>query len=150
MAGSSGERRDWGAVMRAALTERLGLKTAALLLSLLLWLVVEARRPAEMYVDLSLEPVLPDSAVLREPPPRLRALVAGRAASLVRLLAAPPVIHQTIGGSTPDSIVLQLSPADLRLSRDLSDDLRVLDIQPRSVTLHFAPRADGRHPARSR
>ena len=40
-------RRTWRARLREVATERLGLKAIALLLAVLLWLVVHARRPAE-------------------------------------------------------------------------------------------------------
>ena len=38
--------RSWRSRLREVFTERLGLKAIALLLSVLLWLVVQARRPA--------------------------------------------------------------------------------------------------------
>ena len=40
-------RRAWRTKLRESVTERLGLKAIALLLAVLLWLVVHARRPAE-------------------------------------------------------------------------------------------------------
>ena len=40
-------RRTWRARLRESVTERLGLKVIALLLALLLWLVVQVRRPAD-------------------------------------------------------------------------------------------------------
>ena len=39
--------RTWRTRLREVATERLGLKAIALLLAVLLWLVVHARRPAE-------------------------------------------------------------------------------------------------------
>ena len=38
--------RTWRARLRESVTERLGLKLIALLLAILLWLVVQVRRPA--------------------------------------------------------------------------------------------------------
>lgn len=40
-------RHTWRTRLREVATERLGLKAIALLLAVLLWLVVHARRPAE-------------------------------------------------------------------------------------------------------
>jgi hypothetical protein len=40
-------RRTWRSRLREVGTERLGLKAIALLLAVLLWLVVHARRPAD-------------------------------------------------------------------------------------------------------
>jgi hypothetical protein len=51
-------RHDWRAKLRETFTERLGLKVIALLLAVLLWLVVEARRPADGDVTVGAAPLL--------------------------------------------------------------------------------------------
>ena len=54
--------RSWRTRLREVFTERLGLKAIALLLSVLLWLVVQARKPASRgYTSVGAAPVA-DSA----------------------------------------------------------------------------------------
>jgi hypothetical protein len=126
------------------LTERLGLKATALLISVLLWFVVGARQPTEGYVNVRLEPELDSTLELLERPPLLRALVAGRAADIVKLYASPPVLRRTIGGEAPDTLVLDVSPADVHLPPEVASDVHVLDVEPRKVTLRFGTSATRR------
>jgi hypothetical protein len=135
------ERRTWRARFRAWFTERLGLKFTALLITVLIWLLVGARERTESFVPVSVTPVLDSSLVLLGDPPRLRALVAGSTADIVKLYATPPEIRRSIGGDVPDTLVLDLTPSDVRIPPELSADVRVLDVQPRSVTLRFETKA---------
>jgi hypothetical protein len=136
----------WRRRLREIATERLGLKAIALLLALLMWLVVSARQPTESYVRVRVRPSLDSSLVLLEGTTELRALVAGRAADLVKLAADPPVVRRSVGGDAPDTLVLDVTPADVHLPPELADQVRVLDVQPRSVTLRFETRATRRVP----
>lgn len=123
------------------MTEHLGLKSTALLITVLIWLLVGARQPTEGFVPVSVTPVLDSSLVLLGDPPRLRALVAGSTADIVKLYATPPEIRRTVGGDVPDTLVLDLTPADVRLPPELTGAVRILDLQPRSVTLRFETKA---------
>jgi len=140
------ERRTWRARLRAWFTERLGLKFTALLITVLIWLVVGARERTESFVPVSVTPVLDSSLVLLGDPPRLRALVSGSTADVVKLYATPPEIRRSIGGDVPDTLVLDLTPSDVRIPPELSADVRVLDVQPRSVTLRFETKASDQVP----
>jgi hypothetical protein len=122
------------------LTERLGLKATALVIAVLLWLVIGARQPTESYVSVQVMPVLDSTRVLRGAPPYVRALVEGRAADIVKLRVAPPVLRRTIDDDTADSLVLHLVPADVHLPADMAGGVRVLELDPRTVTLYFATR----------
>src|SRR5215207_1093730 len=139
-------RIDWSRRLRGALTERLGLKAIALLLALLLWLVVSARRPTEGYVRVRVAPSLDSSLVLLDGTTEVRALVAGRAADLVKLAANPPVVRRSVGGDVPDTLMLDVTPADVHLPTELVDAVRVIDVQPRSLMLRFETRATRRVP----
>jgi hypothetical protein len=123
--------------LRGAFTERLGLKATAFVLAVMLWVLVSAREPTEGLVRVRVMPVLDSSLVLRDGPPELRALVAGRAADLVKLYANPLVVRRTVGGDVPDTLVLDVAPSDVHIPAELSNVVRVLDVQPRSVTLRF-------------
>lgn len=135
--------------VRAALTERLGLKATALLIAVLLWLVIGARQPTESYISVQVMPVLDSSLVLLGEPPVVNALVAGRAADIVKLQAAAPVVRRTIDGNAPDTLVLDLVPGDVHLPAEMTSDVRVLDVEPRSVMLRFATRTSRRVEVRS-
>lgn len=137
-------RRSWRAHLRAGFTERLGLKATALLITVLIWLLVGARQRTESFVPVSVTPVLDSSLVLLGDPPLLRALVAGSTADIVKLYATPPEIRRTVSGDVPDTLVLDLTPSDVRIPPEMSGDVRVLDVQPRSVTLRFETKASSR------
>jgi YbbR domain-containing protein len=132
--------------VRAALTERLGLKATALLIAMLLWLVVSARQPVEEYVTVRVMPTLDSSLVLLEQPVALRALVTGRAVDIVKLRADPPAVHRLVDADVPDTLVLAVNQSDVRIPPELADHVHVLDVQPRTVALRFGTRATRRVP----
>ena len=133
-------RQSWRAHAREIATERLGLKAIALVLAVLLWLVVSARRQTEGYVRVQVTGQLDSSPVPIAGTTPLRALVAGRAADLVKLAADPPVVRHGVGGDTPDTVRLDVAPADVHLPPGLADRVRVVDVTPRTVTLRFRAR----------
>ena len=141
-----GPRRQerWRSALRGALTERLGLKATALTLAVLLWVIASARQPTQGYVRVQVVPALDSSLVLLDPPSSLEALVAGRAVDIVKLYAEPPSVHRRIDGDVPDTLVLDVTPSDVRLAPEFANDVRILDVQPRSVTLRFGTRATRR------
>ena len=128
---------DWRRRLRDITTERLGLKAIALVLALLLWIVVSLREPTEGYVRVRVTPVVDSSLVLIGAAPEVRALVSGRAADLVKLYSTPLVLRRTVSGDVPDTLMLDLTPADVHVPAELSEVVRVLDVQPRVVRLRF-------------
>lgn len=129
-AGVSFQRR-----LRAALTERLGYKAAALFFAIVLWLVVSAEEPSEELVPVRLEATYDSARVLTTPRPVLRALVAGRARDLIKLYDTPPVVRRVITDDQPDSIAFEVTPADVYVPPGV--DAIVRDVQPRTVLLVF-------------
>jgi hypothetical protein len=123
------------------LAERLGLKATALGIAVLLWFAIGVRQPTESYVVVTVMPVLDSSLVLVGDPPHVRALVTGPAADIVKLHALPPVLRRTVGANVRDTLVLDLVPGDVHLPAQMARDVRVLDVEPRSVTLRFAARS---------
>jgi hypothetical protein len=130
-------------------TERLKLKAIAFVLAALLWVVVGTRQPTEGYVRVRVIPELDSSLVLLDGTRELQARVAGRAADLVKLYAAPLVVRRRVGGNVPDTLVLDVSPTDVQLPPDLTGSIRVVDVQPRSVVLRFESSATRRVPVAS-
>lgn len=119
----------------SALTERLPLKAAAVLLAVILWFVVNAKEPQLELVPVRFTPILDSSLVLREAVPPLQAIIAGSPKQLIKLSSNAPVIHRAIAADAPDTVVLDLRPGDVTLPDGV--DAVVRDIQPRSVTLRF-------------
>jgi YbbR domain-containing protein len=139
-------RPSWRRRVREFFTERLGLKAISLLLAVMLWVVVGARQPTEGYVRVKVVPQLDSSLVMLDGTPELQALVAGRAADVVKLYATPLILQRTVGGDVPDTLVLDVTPSDVRVPPELSDAIRVIDVQPRNVMLRFETRATRRVP----
>jgi hypothetical protein len=137
----------WRHRIVAALTQRLLLKTTAVLLAIVLWLVVSAKEPMYQLVTVKFEPQLDSTLVLKDPRPEIRAVVGGTPGELVKLLSTPPVINRPIAADAPDTLVLDLQPSDVELPPGV--DAFVQDVQPRSVTLRFEETSVRRVPVRS-
>ena len=142
-------RPDWRRRLRDITTERLGLKAIALVLALLLWIVVSLRQPTEGYVRVRVTPVLDSSLVLIGAAPEVQALVSGRAADLVKLFSTPLALRRTVSGDVPDTLMLDLTPADVRVPAELAEVVHVLDVQPRAVMLRFESSVTRRIPVRN-
>ena len=138
------DRPTWHKRLREVATERLALKAVALAVAALLWVIVGARQPTEGYVRVRVMPELDSSLVLLDGTQELEALVAGRAADLVKLYAAPLVLRRRVGGDVPDTLVLDVSPSDVHVPPDLADVVHVVDVQPRSVVLRFESKSSRR------
>ena len=142
-------RVTWRRRAREVVTERLTLKAIALVLAAMLWIVVGARQPTESTMRVKVMPELDSSLVMLDGAPELQALVAGRAADLAKLYATPLVIKRRVGGDAPDTLVLDVTPADVHVPPDLTDFVRVLDVQPRTVVLRFETGATRHIPVES-
>ena len=123
---------------------RLGLKAIALLIAALLWVIVSARQPTRGYVRVMVAPELDSTLALLEAPTDLRALVSGRAVDIVKLHANPPMVHRIIDGDAPDTLQLDITTTDVRLPPEMAENVHVLDVNPRTVTLRFGTRASAR------
>ena len=101
----------------------------------MLWLVVSAEEPSEEVVPVKLEASFDTARVLTSTRPELRALVAGRARDLIKLYEKPPVVRRAVTDDAPDSVAVDLRPADVYIPPDV--DAVVRDIQPRTLVLVF-------------
>ena len=119
----------------AAFTDQLPLKATAVFLAIILWFVVNAKEPQLELVPVRFTPILDSSLVLREPVPPLQAIVAGSPKQLIKLTSNVAVIRRQISADSPDTVVLDLRPADVTLPDGVEAVVR--DVQPRSVTLRF-------------
>ena len=152
MPGHDGERSATTASLerwlKAALTERLGYKAAALFFAVVLWLVVSAEEPSEEVVPVRLVASFDTGRTLTSARPEIRALVAGRARDLIKLYDQPPVVRRTVTDDAPDSVAVDLRPADVYIPPDV--DAVVRDVQPRTVVLVFDVIATRRVPVASK
>jgi hypothetical protein len=123
--------------VRAACTERLALKGTALLAAVALWLVARGEAPATAWVAVRVAPALDGGARLAAPAPAVRALVSGPARELLALGAEPPVVRRAVAAGAPDTVRLELEPADLELPPG-AGRVRVRGFRPRAVTLRLA------------
>ena len=129
---------SWQDRIVAAFTQRLVLKATAIFFAIVLWLVVNAKEPQLELVGVQFAPALLDSSlVLREPLPRIQAIVAGSPKQLIKLSSTPPTIHRQITADAPDTLVIDLRPEDVVLPDGV--DAVVRDVQPRQLTVRFEP-----------
>jgi hypothetical protein len=125
------------------------LKATALVLAIVLWLIATAKEPATDFVPVRFNPALDSSVALLDPPPPIRALVAGRGEDLLKLYQTPLVITRAIANDVADTLAIDLSPADVRLPAGLENAIIVRDVQPRVLTLHFETSSTRHVPVRS-
>ena len=128
-------RATWKRWLRAAFTEKLPLKAAAIFFAFVLWLVVSAEEPTEEVVPVRFSPTLDSGVVVEGEAPSVRALVMGRGRELLKLYTAPPVIYRRIRSGLRDSVRVEIGPADVDLPAGVTASVR--DVQPRVVTFHL-------------
>jgi hypothetical protein len=131
----------------AAALNQLPLKLAALFFAFVLWLAVSAEEPTDEWVPVRIT-LSSDSAVsLREPVPAVRAFVIGPGRELLKLYVSEPTLRLTVGDDVPDSLTVPLKASDVVLPAWVN--AHAGEIEPSSVTLHFAVRATRKLPIRS-
>lgn len=126
----------WASLV-AACTEHLPYKAAALFFSVVLWLVVSAEETAEELVPVRLAASMDSSIAVVGRPPVMRALVVGKGRDLMKIGDGPLVLRRVFTAETPESVRVELRPADIDLPSNSSVVVR--DVQPRAFTLRFAP-----------
>ncbi|HVA58384.1 MAG: hypothetical protein WBQ26_03605 [Gemmatimonadaceae bacterium] len=130
-------RSRWRRRLVGAFTERLGLKALAVAFAVVLWFIATSKEPTEEIVPVRLSVMLDSATVLRDPPPDVRALVAGEGKEIFALFSSPPVIRRTMPRGA-DSATLVLTPDDVQLPPGAA--VLVRDVQPRVVVVHVVPR----------
>ncbi len=105
-------------VLRAVLFENLGLKLAALLLALLVYLNVYLDRPAQMTLSFPVQVEgLGDSLSLSGPvPSTVQAVVRGTGKQLLRLRITEPPFKIPLEGQGPGPFALEVTPDGLPLA----------------------------------
>jgi YbbR domain-containing protein len=133
--------------LRAAVTERVGLKVTAIFFASLLWFMLSAEEPTEELRTVRLSLVTDTLVELTSPLPTVRALVAGPRRELLRLDANPPVVRRVIDPNVAQNDTLEIRAADVDVG---AADVRVRDVQPRQIVLQFRVSAERTVPIASR
>lgn len=118
------------------LIDRWPLKLAALVLSLVIWLVISSREPSEEVVTVRFAPEMDSSLRLISQPPTLRALVIGRGRELIKLYSTPVTYRPRFGPNVADTVQLTVSPAEIEVPPGVA--ILVRDIRPRTFEVRFA------------
>jgi len=132
----SAAQTRWRRRLAQALTDRLGLKAVALAFALVLWFIATSKEPTEEIVPVRLALTLDSGEMLRDPPPEVRALVAGEGKEIFALYASPPVIRRDVPRGA-DSATITLRAEDVQIPPNVT--VLVRDVQPRTVLLHLVP-----------
>lgn len=110
------------------------LKAAALALSVILWVLIQAEETTTQLVSVELALDMPPNLALARPAPPIRALVTGPGREVIKLYAAPVVIHAAIPANAPvPHYTLSVAPGDIRLPRNAK--VTIQDVEPREVEL---------------
>lgn len=120
--------------LREVLFRRWQLKVAAVALSVILWVLIQAEETTSQLVSVELELEVPPTLALARPAPPIRALVFGPGRELIKLYAAPVIIHAAIpANATVPRYTLAIAPGDIRLPRNAK--VTIQDVEPREVEL---------------
>jgi len=110
------------------------LKLAAVVLSVLLWVLVSAEETASRLVDVRVEIELPPGLALAKPAPDVRALVTGPGRELIKLNASPPVIRAFVPSTAqPPRWRLDAPPSAVQLPGTVR--VVIQDVEPRFVEI---------------
>jgi YbbR domain-containing protein len=110
------------------------LKLAALALSLILWVVVQAQQTTSQLVSVDLSVRTPPTLTVVGPTPHVRALISGPGRELIKLYALRLVIEVDVppNASLPRH-VLTVQPADVKIPTDAK--VVIQDLEPRQIEL---------------
>jgi hypothetical protein len=145
-----GGKGSWQRRVSDAFTQRLLLKGTAISVAIILWLIATAKEPTQDLVPVRFVPTLDSTLALRDEPPSIQALVAGRGEDLLKLYSTPLVLTRAIASDVPDTLVIDLRPGDVVVPAGLEGNIIVRDVQPRSVMLRFETTSTRLVPVRSR
>ncbi len=128
-----------GRTLRAAVTERIGLKVTALFFAFLIWFLLSAEEPTEELRTVRVSLVTDTLVDLLTPLPTVRALVAGPRRELARLDGDPPIVRRVVNADVADVDTIEIRAADVDVG---VASVRVRDVQPRLIPVRFSVRAE--------
>lgn len=120
--------------LREVLFRHWQLKVAALALSAILWVLIQAAETTSQLVSVELELEVPPNLALARGAPPIQALVSGPGRELIKLYASPLTIHAVIpANAVTPRYLLTIAPGDIRIPRNAK--VTIQDIEPREVAL---------------
>ncbi len=119
---------------RDVLVHNWPLKVAAVVLSVLLWLLVSAEETVSQLVRVPVHVEVPPGLALAKPAPEVRALITGPGRETIKLYATTPVIRAFIPSTAqPPQWRFEVTPAAIQLPPNVK--VVVQDVEPRVVDL---------------
>jgi YbbR domain-containing protein len=117
---------------RDVLVHNWPLKFAALVLSVLLWVLVSAEETTSQLVRVPVQVEVPPGLALAKPAPEVRAFITGPGREMIKLYTAPPVIRAFIPSTAqPPQWRFEVTPAAIQLPANAK--VTVQDVEPRVV-----------------
>lgn len=109
------------------------IKLTALVLAVVLWAVVTAEETTTQLVDVTLVVQPPEGRALIGDLPAVQARYRGTQRELLKLLPSPPIIQKDVPATSGSTLVIRISPEDLRGVDDA--DVVALEVLPDSITV---------------
>jgi YbbR domain-containing protein len=110
------------------------LKLAAVVLSVLLWLLVSAEETTSQLVRVPVQVEVPPGLALAKPAPEVRAFITGPGREMIKLYTTPPVIRAFVPSTAlPPQWRFEVTPATVQLPPNVK--VTVQDVEPRVVDL---------------
>jgi YbbR domain-containing protein len=110
------------------------LKVAAVVLSVILWVLVSAEETTSQLVKVDVLVEVPPGLALAKPAPEVRVLVTGPGRELIKLYGTPPVIRAFVPSTAqPPHWRLDATPATVELPAGVR--VVIQDVEPRVVEI---------------
>lgn len=110
------------------------LKLAALVLSILLWVLVSAEETTSQLVRVPVQVEVPPGLALSKPAPEVRAFITGPGREMIKLFTTPPAVRAFIPSTAqPPQWRFEVTPAAILLPANVK--VTVQDVEPRVVDL---------------
>jgi hypothetical protein len=124
------------ASLREHLVRNWPLKSAALALACILWIVVVSEETTSELVAVRLNVEVPPTLALAGPVPELRALVSGPGREVIKLYAAPLSVRAVLPATAqPPRHRIVIGPANIEVPRDAK--VTIQDVEPRELEVEL-------------
>src|SRR5439155_549702 len=108
------------------------IKLAAVFFAIMLYIAVAAQQPLTQTFSLQLAVAVPPGRSLREQPPGVTVVIAGKGSEIIKLRSFPRVVRKTIPDTFSASVWrVHLQPSDVELPK--GTDVQVAEITPRDI-----------------
>jgi YbbR domain-containing protein len=110
------------------------LKLAAVVLSVLLWVLVSAEETTSLLMRVPVQIEVPPGLALAKPAPEVRAFITGPGREIIKLYTTPPTIHAYVPSTAqPPQWRFEVTPSAIQLPANAK--VVVQDVEPRVMDL---------------